>query len=714
MAGGTPLGAALYYAGKGWAVFPCHSVDKDGTCSCGNSKCSNKGKHPRTPHGLKDATTDKEQIRAWWQKWPDANVAIATGSASGIFVIDVDTYRGGDVGFGILTSRNKLPDAPLSLTGGGGQQYFIKLPDEGKVKNAVDLAEGVDMRGEGGYVIVPPSSHASGRNYEWDAESSPKQIDPPACPAWLAELLIDKPTQKPKKKERPAEDVLKGVPQGKRDATLFRYACSLRERGASQAEAIELVRVAAMNCSPPFPLEEGEDYDERRVMDAVRAKVEHVYTTYKSKLERAVQGAATSQKVNVDADDRTVRVDWPELNIRAVATSLKEHSRDGDITGYLTISASLPAGQKDLHAAKFNFVASRTRSEWANYLHKRVPDVQWAQMLERLCGIVVDHMHTGEPTVNIGEEEVVKPPEYVLHPLIQVAQPTILFGAPGTAKSYVAALVSSLIASGQEALNFHSDRQALNPLYLDWEGDRASLASRITLLRRGLGLPPLSVWYRHCIRPLASDVDKIRQQVVEGGHQFVVIDSLGPACGGNFVSDTEPPLNFFAALRCLKCSSLVIAHAPKNPEGDSTVFGSVYFTALSRSIWRIGREQDAGEDEARIWLTHTKTNYSKHERPFGFTFRFNEDSTEVKSISLGEIADADPDRSLTDLILEILKDAPAAMTTKEIADAIDRPTPTVRRVLHRMAQKNLVAKPTRTHWGALLRHGEEPEGPTPF
>jgi hypothetical protein len=83
------LEAALAYARDGLHVFPLHNTDVAGACSCGRTDCHSAGKHPRTGHGHRDASTDPQQIRRWWSMWPDANVAIATGE-SGLVVIDVD------------------------------------------------------------------------------------------------------------------------------------------------------------------------------------------------------------------------------------------------------------------------------------------------------------------------------------------------------------------------------------------------------------------------------------------------------------------------------------------------------------------------------------------------------------------------------------------------------------------------------------------------
>src|ERR1700683_4275215 len=93
---------ALAYASLGWQVCPCHSIGKDGRSTCGDAKCKSPGKHPRTLRGRNDATTDRKIIKAWWREWPDANIGIATGSESGLAVLDCDDHKGGIVALGEL------------------------------------------------------------------------------------------------------------------------------------------------------------------------------------------------------------------------------------------------------------------------------------------------------------------------------------------------------------------------------------------------------------------------------------------------------------------------------------------------------------------------------------------------------------------------------------------------------------------------------------
>ena len=161
--------ASLAYAAHGWRVFPLHSV-KDGLCSCGRRSCKNEGKHPRTPRGVHDATTDEATVRAWWEKWPGANIGVAAGRESDLVIIDVDPRHGGGETWDLLTSEDEHIDGLMVGTGGGGQHAYYRWPSgEWNITiGSNSLGPGIDHRGDGGYVVAPPSEHLSGRAYFWD------------------------------------------------------------------------------------------------------------------------------------------------------------------------------------------------------------------------------------------------------------------------------------------------------------------------------------------------------------------------------------------------------------------------------------------------------------------------------------------------------------------------------------------------------------------
>lgn len=247
----TMMRAALAYARLGLAVIPLHTPRGDGGCSCGRANCGNRGKHPRNAKGSREATRDPEQIAAWWRQWPDANIGIATGRAAGLVVIDIDPRHQGDEYFPELPERyGALPETWEVQTGGGGRHLYLRSPAGVRIRNRANWVQGVDVRGEGGYVVAPPSLHPSGRRYEWELSSRPGETSLAELPPlWLGALAGPERGQGAGAPEMIAE--------GARNTTLFRLASSLRAKGFSGDEILAAVAAANRNrCVPP--LEEAE------------------------------------------------------------------------------------------------------------------------------------------------------------------------------------------------------------------------------------------------------------------------------------------------------------------------------------------------------------------------------------------------------------------------------------------------------------------------
>ena len=249
------LDAALSYAAQGRRVFPLHWPIED-KCSCGQEDCGSPAKHPRTEHGLSDATANEAKIREWWGEQPQANIGLLMGD--GLIAIDVDPRKGGDDSISDLAD---LPDTVTALTGGGGW-HFIYHADE-DYRTGAGILPGVDVRSKGGYIVAPPSLHVSGRRYEWEVGCAPGEMKPAPLPDVFKRLMQNG--------QRPSVDVgevLAGVPEGQRDTELFRVACKLRRANVPQDMAEQLVLEAAANCTPPFSEREA------------RAKVANAYARY--------------------------------------------------------------------------------------------------------------------------------------------------------------------------------------------------------------------------------------------------------------------------------------------------------------------------------------------------------------------------------------------------------------------------------------------------
>jgi len=119
------------------------------------------------PHGLLDATDDPAMIEQWWAREPDANIGIATGEASGFFVVDIDRKNGGLESWLTLTANREEPETAIVSTSSGGVHFYFKLPPNGEIRNSAStVAPGIDVRGSGGYVVAAGSTRPDGV-YRW-------------------------------------------------------------------------------------------------------------------------------------------------------------------------------------------------------------------------------------------------------------------------------------------------------------------------------------------------------------------------------------------------------------------------------------------------------------------------------------------------------------------------------------------------------------------
>lgn len=254
--------AALSYAARGWRVLPLWETNSENDCVCRLGKeCKDTGKHPRISGWGISATTDVATISEWWRIWPNAHIGIATGIQSGIFVIDVDLGKGG---FDSIENYEEgaewgLPVTLTAKTGGEGRHFVYRMPTSHIIKNAADWLPGVDIRGEGGYVVVAPSNHRSGGSYQW---ISGWEDGPSDAPAELVDYIAAASKSGSSGGSGSgsvipeADDMLLGIAEGSRDHSLFTWACQLRRKLNNNRGAVEvLVLTAAANCDPPFPRE---------------------------------------------------------------------------------------------------------------------------------------------------------------------------------------------------------------------------------------------------------------------------------------------------------------------------------------------------------------------------------------------------------------------------------------------------------------------------
>ncbi len=225
-------------------MLPLHTV-QSGKCSCGKGECTSPAKHPRIKGWQTDASTNPEQIRKWWQKWPNANIGIATGAESGLFVVDVDGEAGRSSVQELIDEQDWQPDTLTATTGKGSHLYF-QHPGFPVKTNAAQIGVGIDVRGEGGYVVAPSSLHANGSIYGWmDSEQAVAE-----APEWLLDLIRPEGHTQGTVISPVADRVIR---EGTRNDTLYGIGCGLRGSGYELEEIEEeLMKVNDEKCDPPL------------------------------------------------------------------------------------------------------------------------------------------------------------------------------------------------------------------------------------------------------------------------------------------------------------------------------------------------------------------------------------------------------------------------------------------------------------------------------
>jgi hypothetical protein len=234
------LRAAITLARKGIAVFPCGP----------------QSKRPATEHGCKDATTDLEIIRQWWGAEPQANIGIACGTVSGIFVVDID---GADAEMAIRAleaEHSPLPSTVEVCTANGRHLYF-EMPNVPLRNSAGKLAKGIDVRADGGYALAPPSVHPSGKLYIWSPYTSNAFA---AAPQWLLDRIAS-PNGNGNGHATPAADwrdlVRGGVGEGQRNDSVCRLAGYLLRHRIDAVVTLEILTAwNLVRCQPPLDSDE--------------------------------------------------------------------------------------------------------------------------------------------------------------------------------------------------------------------------------------------------------------------------------------------------------------------------------------------------------------------------------------------------------------------------------------------------------------------------
>lgn len=350
---------------------------------------------------------------------------------------------------------------------------------------------------------------------------------------------------------------------------------------------------------------------------------------------------------------------WTPTAIQVTVSNLTM-SRDGPRAEVFV--RDMHAGH--LHAGMLNLLSTTGKHSFVKALTPREPNIDWADLVEQFCVLTVEAHRAGDPMTLL--EPQLRSPEtaYYVNPLMPTGVPTLIYGDGSAGKSYLAAAIGRAVTLGQPFAGMAVREATVG--YFDWEWDEEEHSDRLYRLGRDV-----TYFYRQCSVPLAQQTRSIGRLLDQHEIDFLIVDSLGYACGGD-IRDPDVVLAFFSALRVLNRTTLVIHHVPKESKEP---YGSVYIRNSVRSAWYMLRSTLPEPDSFCVALRHGKTNRGRFEQPIGLEFTFGEETTTItrtdsaRATALLET----PQTSKKEGILAYLEtDAPA--TAAQIAVALREPT----------------------------------------
>ena len=242
MTTGSPFQQGIAYWRRGWAILPLAPGEKRPLIKW---------------ESFQNRLPTEAEVQTWNRRWPGANIGIVTGAVSGLVVLDIDPQHGGAASLARMEQdHGPLPRSVEATTGGGGRHVYFRHPGE-RVANRVGIAPGIDLRGNGGLIVAPPSIHPSGQAYAWRSAHDPESCQLALAPVWLL-LAAAGPTPQHGHPARYWRALLaKGVASGERNNTIASLAGHLLWRVVDPQVVTELLLCwNEVRCDPPLSPEE--------------------------------------------------------------------------------------------------------------------------------------------------------------------------------------------------------------------------------------------------------------------------------------------------------------------------------------------------------------------------------------------------------------------------------------------------------------------------
>ena len=374
------------------------------------------------------------------------------------------------------------------------------------------------------------------------------------------------------------------------------------------------------------------------------------------------------------------------------------------VSGEIEVMTTYPGIETFVSQGRVGLLSTVSQKTFVNRLKEHSPALEgldWTRMLARVCREVLKLHRQGEPVISLATYQRDERVSYRVDPLFPDRKDSLVHAPGGMGKTLLCAnYFGVLVASGMQANGFSVEPG--NVLIVDYETDADESQERSLAVARGLGIElPTNLYYRRAAQALASDIEQLQREVLDKEIAMVVVDSAGPACGGEPES-AEATIKYFSALRSLNITTLTIAHVSK--EKNEHPFGSVYWTNQPRRVFRLTSTQAPGDSSYTLGIINTKSNWGQRLPPIGLRVSFESDAVRFEKTDVSSVPELDKERSLRVRLKNLLTSS-GAMLVQEMAVELDEEEGTIRTRLNEWRDKDFVIvnqgeRPSQ--WGVLI------------
>ena len=399
----------------------------------------------------------------------------------------------------------------------------------------------------------------------------------------------------------------------------------------------------------------------------------------------------TNYKPDIKEIGADYEMTWPDLKLKASVSHIHQnfrgilaeidihHDEWGILRGGVELTLGSQSSQKELVAS----IKRRTRDSPL--------EVDWDRIVEAIAIVTKrQYRNASIDRLNLVHHMVASKTTWCLFPFIQHDAINIIFGSPGSAKSYLALALGLSVMTGEKLASFVPNCRH-NILYLDWEDTASVHGTRARRLIQGAGsdlsLKVDDIPYIRCYRGLSEITADLQRVIAEDNIELLVIDSAVYAASGDPNTD-DTVRSLTSALRQLNCTSLIIAHDTKDSKG---IRGSKMWEAMARNIFEVKLESVPGTAEISVGVFHRKSSHSAKHPSIGYSIRFDNEADTTTFIR-----DASALTASTEMAGEL--------TTKERIDSVLEEAMTKTQIIEALKYMGLEVSPktienTLSRWG---------------